>query len=323
MMIKRALTGIAILLVPALLSAAPQSENNTGWSFTENFQGTTNSLGLVTKANSTLAYRFNAHIQTYAGLPLYLVRQSATTTNDPSFMAGIGNAFTGVLLTVNPDVLHYTSDLALGAPTGDRSRGFSTGHATVNWTNTVSHTFGSITPYGSAGAGNTVSDTAFFVRPFTTNGLVGHLEGGALFDVGRHVTIGGSAYILRAHGSQEVVSKVETEKTQPVVTTPATTTPVNSATGTIPQTTQSALPGVTSLLPPALNPAKGLSVGKQTVLETQNVTTVTADDINDQGFSSWLSVRLTSASSLQIGYSRSESYQFNNLFFGIGFRAGH
>src|SRR5437773_615429 len=78
------------------------------------------------------------------------------------------------------DALSYSSTLELTAPTGDKARGFTTGRATADWTNRFSHKMDSFTPFGSAGLANTVSDTKFFVRPFTSLGMVVHFEGGAL-----------------------------------------------------------------------------------------------------------------------------------------------
>src|SRR5215831_16415995 len=128
---------IALLLAPTLLHSAAAPDDERGWWFSERFQGTSNSAGLVLKANSTAGYTVNNQVQVYSGLPVYFTRESASTTSGtPTFVNGIGNAFTGLLINAGNDSLKYSSDLVLTAPTGDRSRGFSTGHVTADWTNT-------------------------------------------------------------------------------------------------------------------------------------------------------------------------------------------
>ncbi len=212
-MIRKICLGVMVtgLLLPVLgYGAAPEEER--GWSFSQRFQGSSNAAGVVMKSNSTVGYDFNQYIQTYAGMPFYFARPKSS-----SFSSGPGNAFFGFLVNVNNDSLKYSSDLVATAPTGDQDRGFSTGHATVDWTNTFSKTLSSVTPFGSIGAANTVSDTSFFVRPFTSKGAVVHFEGGALFSVAPRFTLGASGYGLQASGEQQVVSKV-VKKTGTTVT---------------------------------------------------------------------------------------------------------
>ncbi len=301
---KYTIMTIALLLVPALLQAAAASDDERGWAFSQRFQGTSNSAGVVLKTNSTLGYAFNSHVKAYAGLPVYFTRESASTTTGPtSFVNGVGNAFTGLLISGKKESVDYSSDLQLTAPTGDRNRGFSTGHVTADWTNTFSHAFTLLTPYASIGAANTISDTSFFVRPFTSKGIVAHFEGGALLNVAPRVSIGASGYGVRAAGEQQIVSKVKK---------PVTIDTTNG--GTQVQNTVSSI-------------ANGLGLGngaaKQGVFETQYETISTADIANDHGLSTWLTLRPSSTTDLQIGYSRSMNYQLNSLFFGMGFRVGH
>jgi hypothetical protein len=272
-----------VLLLPAVLHGAAAGDEARGWSFAQRFQGSTNSAGVLLKSNSTLFYTFNQHIEVYGGVPVYFARQSAgATAASPSFMNGIGNVFAGLTLSAESAMLNFTSDLIATAPTGDRDRGFSTGHATVDWTNTLSRNFERITPFGSVGLANTVSDTAFFVRPFSSNGAIAHFETGALVAVMPRTSIGGSAYAVRATGEQQIVSKV---------------------------------------IPRSGRPS---TVGRQAkgVFETQTDVTGSAAIANDHGFSTWLTLRPSATSDIQIGYSRSVSYQLDSLFFGIGFRVG-
>jgi hypothetical protein len=237
---------------------------------------------------------------------VYFTRESSsnTTSGTTSFVNGIGNAFTGFRISANTESLKYSSDVMLTAPTGDRTRGFSTGHATVDWTNTFSHPSPVVTPYASAGLANTVSDTAFFVRPFTTNGAVAHFEGGALFKIANQLNAGASGYGVSAAGQQEIISKVLG----------------NSASQSNPQSSSSKVgtPSTVTKTPTAAGNGNG-----HNVFETMQQTVTTADADDDHGFSTWLSFKPNSRTDFQIGYSRSVAYQLNSLFFGVGFRSGH
>jgi hypothetical protein len=199
-------------------------------------------------------------------------------------MTGIGNAFLGFRAGVKSDAINFTSNLEFTAPTGDKSRGFSTGRVTADWTNTFSTKVSSLTPYGSVGIANTVSDTAFFVRPFTSLGLVGHFEGGATYDVLRAARIGASIYAVRGSGDQRVISKVFKRQTT---------------------TSTSGSPG---------NPKR--------VFETQSEVVSQAELVNDHGFSTWFGVSPRPEVDFHAGYSRSVNYDFNTLFFGVGFHVG-
>ena len=314
---KNNLIAIALLLVPAMLHAAA-SDDERGWWFSERFQGTSNAAGIVLKSNPAVGYTFNGHVQMYGGAPYYFTRQSAagSSSASTSFVNGVGNAFTGLLITAASDSFKYSSDLVVTAPTGDRTQGFSTGHVTADWTNTFSRPFSSFTPYGSDGVANTVSDTEFFVRPFTTNGAVLHFEGGALFKLASHLNAGASAYAVRAAGQQEIVSKV--------VEVPSSQSPQTSSSSTPPANGSSKNNGVLSTISQAAQSAGlGNGKGKQSIFETSHQTVTTADALDDHGFSTWLSVRPNSTVDFQIGFSRSVDYQLNSMFFGVGFRVGH
>jgi hypothetical protein len=269
-----------------------EAQENRGWSFSGTFSGSANSAGVVTKAEPVLGYRFNRHVSMYSGLPVYFVNLSpppSDVTASGGFMQGLGNAFLGFRLEANSEMLDYTSNLEFTAPTGDKSRGFSTGRMTVDWTNRFSRTFSSLTPFGSVGIANTVSDTSFFLRPFSSLGVVGHFEGGAAYDISPVVRVGASGYAVRGSGEQRVISRV-------IRDLPVTTTSV----------------------------ARGRdNLTLRNLFETQTETVSTAELVNDHGFSSWLGVTVTPEVDFHVGYSRSVNYDYNTIFFGIGFHIGH
>jgi hypothetical protein len=283
---------LVLVLVVVVVFPALAEQDGEGWTLSARFQGSSNSDGLILKADPTLGYSFNRHFQTYFGLPAYFVNESSTiqtqTASTNGFVSGLGNAYVGLRLGVDHDVVNYSSTLEGTAPTGDKAAGFSTGRATVDWTNRFSHTFSSVTPFASAGLANTVSDTSFFVRPFTSLGIVSHFDGGAKFRVSQLVDVGASAYLVRASGQQKIISKIF--KNTSTTTSSSGTTSAGS--------------------------------GKTRPFETGREVVGSADLVNDNGFSTWLAAHASSRMDFQIGYTRSAGYDLNTLFFGVGFRVG-
>ncbi len=316
---KRILLLITLLLMPVFLNAEGVTDGEQRWTFSQRFQGSSNSAGVVLKTDSTALYTFNNHIKGYGGFPIYFAQQKSSS-GAHQFMSGVGNVYGGFLVTAENSALRYSSDLVATAPTGDRSRGFSTGHPTVDWTNTFSHASTFVTPYASIGAANTISDTAFFVRPFSSHGFVAHFEAGALFDAARHVRLGASAYGVRAKGEQEIISKVVETPGGPDPLMLNSPLPGASQSGVLLNVTKNAGLGNTGLGNIVANTAKDRV---PPVFETKQETLAPAEVANDHGFSTWLTLRPASSTDLQIGYSRSVAYQFNSVFFGIGFHFSH
>jgi hypothetical protein len=280
------------LLITVAFALPVLAEDGQGWTFSGHFQGSSNSSGLVMKADPRLGYNFNRYVQTYMGVPFYMVNQSSSTlTSTPTvpprgFVNGIGNAYIGFRVGVGNPAVNYVSTLEATAPTGDKAEGFSTGRATVDWTNTFSHKFDSMAPFADIGVANTVSDTSFFVRPFSSLGLVTHFDGGATFDIAPFVSVGGLAYGVQASGQQRIFSKV--------IKRGSSATSTNQGPG-----------------------SKG-----NRVFETTPETVGSADLADDHGVSSWVSLHAGSNADFQVGYTRSLGYDLNTLFFGVKFRFG-
>jgi hypothetical protein len=302
---NRTLVMSALLLVSALGNVMAE-DNDSGWSFSQRFQGSSNAAGAVLKTNSTAIYSFNTHITAYGGFPVYFVKTASSGTSQ--FVNGLGNVFSGLVVTAgNSNSIYYSSNVLSTLPTGDAAHGFSTGHPTIDWTNTFSHSVGTVSPYASIGVANTISDTSFFVRPFSSQGVVSHFELGAVAGLTRTVSVGASAYGVRAAGEQQIDSKV--------IGKPASA-------GSSSQQSSSSQGGVLQ----NVSKGAGLNGGRNStppVFQTQQQTVGTAALANDHGLSTWVSLRPTPTTDFQFGYSRSMGYQLNSFFFGVGFRFGH
>jgi hypothetical protein len=278
-MSKRLLFVCLILLLSPSLALYAQEER--GWTFSGSFRGSSSSAGSILKLDPTLGYAFNPRLETYIGLPGYFVNKSATTSTTAGSVSGIGNAYVGVRMGIDTDEMNFVSNFVVTAPTGDRDKGFSTGRVTADWTNSFSKRLSSITPFADFGVANTVSDTAFFVRPFSSLGLVGHLDGGAIMSVAPLLDIGASLYSVRASGQQRIFSRVVSQSSS------------------------------------GRSQASGRG---NRVFETGGETVGTADIANDGGFSTWLSVRPHSRFGFDVGYTRSITYELNTVFFGTSVR---
>jgi hypothetical protein len=279
----RRLMFVLLLLWPA--SAWAQIDR-AGWSFNQHFQGGTNASGTILKSDSTVGYALDPYLNVYGGLPIYFTRPDLVVApgGQPKFLNGVGNLYIGVQTPIQSEVANYTSDVVLMLPTGSKDRGLNTGRLTFDWNNNFSRAFGPVAPFGNLGVGNTISDSLFFIRPFTSLGLIGHFEGGAALRVTPNLEITGSAYSVRAAGTQRIISRVVDR-------------------------------------PFVRGPGPGLGRSGR-VFETTPEVRVPGDLVNDHGFASWVNVTVQPELDFQVGFGRSFPYDYDSLFFGVGYSFG-
>ena len=309
-MLERTL--IALLLLSASLAAQnpePQSSSR-GFTFEGRVLGTSSSLGSVTRLDTAAGYIFGPHWSADFGVPFYFLNPSGSTqaamgSNDTQ---GLGNVYGQIRLTLANPVLNYVSTITGTAPTGDRNKGLSTGHATVDWSNYFDHGIGHLTPFGEVGLANAASDTQFFVRPYTSYGFVAHAQGGARYRLARWLTAGASGYLLEPSGQQTVISRVTTIHSSSVLP-PAVNSVVNGVGNSIGKGVGNIGNGV------------GNTVGlTKRVFETQTVTTGPAGIARDYGLSTWLLFPVTPKFDFYGGYTRSTRFDLDTVFFGMDFR---
>src|SRR5262249_12254999 len=160
---------------------------------TEGFSGALNSDdSKVFKLDTNVGYDFNKHFGIFAGMPFYIanlqstvtqVNGNTTTTMQDVTNNGIGNAYFGMAMHAPNDTLDYSSTITLAAPTGSTSKGLSSGRANADWNNRLEHSFNRFSPFFEGGLSNSVPDSGLFTRPFTSLGLLTHLEEGADFEI--------------------------------------------------------------------------------------------------------------------------------------------
>ena len=275
-----------ILLLPILARAQSTTSTNPvigkqeeekGYELYETFGGSFNGQGDVLSLDTQTGYRFNPHFGLMAGIPVYFVRDSSSVTGSGSSSTnnGIGDFYLGPEFWASNDVVNYASSVIVTAPTGDTSRGLSTGRATVDWNNHFDHQFDRLRPFGEAGIGNTIPNIGF-ARPFTTLGFVSHLEGGASYKLNDIFSVGASAYGILPAGQQKVFSKL-----------------FRKGAG-----------------------GKAFSHGR--VFDLASETTGPASLTREGGFSTWVGASPTRLVDMELGYTRSVTYDLNTVYFEVG-----
>jgi len=258
--------------------------DETGFTSSLEFGGTTNSAGQVYVLDSSIGYAFTQHFGMDFGVPIYFVKASSSTTGSTSG-SGVGNPSVDLRWKYPHSSVNYTTVLTGSAPLGDRSLGLSTGHATFDWTNRFDHGFNQVTPFFEAGFSNTTSDSRVFVRPYTTFGLNSHFRGGAEIDIWKFISAGAAGYEIAPFGNQTVFSRV--------------VGPSRSAgTGT----------------------GSGATHGRS--FNAGHQTTGPASIASDNGFSTWVDASLNKYMDAELGYTRSVHYDLNSVSFSFGFNVG-
>lgn len=179
-------------------------------------QGTSNQAGLVSKLDNNIGYNVNRYFSADLGLPIYIIYPSTgkmASVLGGSQRSGIGNLYLDLRFTLAKPVVNFLSYVTVAAPTGDRKQGFSTGRVTWDWHNHFYRSFGRLTPFANAGIADTILDSPFYLRPFSSLGTVGHFEGGATFAVWKDLSAGGSFYAIVPSGDQQVISKLSGKQT--------------------------------------------------------------------------------------------------------------
>lgn len=287
--------------------AGAAGSGDSGFTLYESYQGSSNALGQVTRLNTAIGYKFNQYFSVDAGLPVYFVHASdSSVQNGAKSGNGVGNVFVDLYLTLNNPILTYESRLTGTAPTGDKDLGLTTGRATIDWNNYFGRDFGRVRPFANIGLANTVSDTPYFVRPFSTLGTVGHFEGGASLGLFRLVRVSASLYDILPTGSQKVYSRL------------------------VPRGTASAGAQITALRAPQnTGPSGGQGTGSgnqgatagsnRQGFEIQSLTVGSSALTRDNGYSGWLNISPVRNVFLHAGYTRSVVYRLDTFWFGIGF----
>jgi hypothetical protein len=75
---------------------------------------------------------------------------------------------------------------------------------TFDWDNHFAHGFDRLTPFLDVGVANSVPDTRFLHRPYTSLGPLTHFEGGSELDLGDKFSVSASGYYILPWGAQQI-----------------------------------------------------------------------------------------------------------------------
>ena len=271
---------------PTPAATGPAKDNPGGFTpgitLGAKFEGSYSSDGGVYDLGSALGYNFSRHFGVDLGVPFYFVSSpTSIKKNDPGAASGIGvgSFFTDLRWNYPNKSLDYSSAVHLTAPTGDKKKGFSIGHATWNQTNHLDHAFGDFSPFLDAGVGNTIMDTKFFHRPFMTYGYNAQFNGGVEYDPGKF-SFSVAAYDVAPWGNQTVISRVFR---------------CGSA-----------------------KCSSGAPTKDRKSFTTSNVSTGGADLVRDNGYNAGIDYKPVGYLDFEFDYSRSVPLQLNSYSFGIG-----
>ncbi len=270
----------SIGLSPAVFAQSKQ-DSGEGLIWYEGLTGTSSSLGTVSRFDSTLGYHFNHHFSLDFGAPILFVQASSSATATSLRSAtGIGDIYTDLRLTLRNPLVNFVSNVRGTVPTGSTQYGFSSGRATADWSDHFDRAFGHVTPFVDLGVANTVPDSAYFVRPYTTLGLTGHFDVDVSIRILPLLNFRASAYAIEPSGQQKLFSKFLNRQMEP------TGNPRASHSGRVFQTTPE-------------------TIGS-------------ADIARDRGFSLGFDSSPFQLVDLAVGYTHSTSFSLNTVYFGVG-----
>jgi hypothetical protein len=269
---------------PALAQdTLPTSKEKHGLTLYEKFEGSTSAGADVFDMNTSIGYDFNRFLGMDLGVPVYFVTPPSTSRLIASQSNGLGNAYMDVRLTLNTPLFDLTSTPSAAFPTGDTSKGFSTGHVAFNWDNEIERSFGRFTPFVDVDPGNGLNSitnayTRVIQRPFITLGkeveFIGGLDVNLLGPFGVRV----DAYDVEPWGQQQVLSRILKKNTVTV---------------------------------------KGVSHNRYYAVTS--ITNGSADLVKDNGYDAALDATLKHFVLLEIGYDYSVHYASGTVFFSAGF----
>ena len=116
----------------------------------------------------------------------------------------MGNPYVGLRYSRKGPLLDFSTSLNGAVPVASSAKGLSTGRVTFDWDNHFAHGFGLFTPFFDVGFANSVPDTRFLHRPYTSLGKLAHFEGGSELDLGDKFSVSASGYYILPWGPQQI-----------------------------------------------------------------------------------------------------------------------
>jgi hypothetical protein len=291
---------VFIAAVIGLAQNVPASANAAGWYGAFNLGVSHDGDGWNNELGSTLGYDIDRHWAVETGVPMYFVAPSSsltsstsattTTASSSDSYAALGDAFARLKYDPHWKAARYNTSLTATAPTGSRTHGISSGHATWNWGNKLETDMWRVSPYVQASLANSLANSMNFQRAFTTYGFISEQKAGLSFDVFKGVSIEGSYYNVAPLADQTVYSHVRGK---------------GQGSGN------------------AVLASNGQGKGNGRSFEDNAVISGSSSLTKDHGFGAGISANPRKNIDWSFDYTRSAAYQMNTLSTTIGYRFGH
>ncbi len=263
---------------------------------------------------STVGYNFSKSFGLEVGIPVYFLNPSSSLAGGTR-TSGLSNVFVVARMTLENPLLKSISTLTGTAPSGDTSKGLSTGRATFEWSNRFEHEFDRFTPFIDLGVGNSVADYRNFRRPYISLGKVAHFEGGSDFGLGPlTLTLAGFADV--PWGQQKVYSRLV-----PRAPSSGGLTATGLSAGTLGGfgNANASAPGSQTKASKTFRPgATRTGTPRKGGFEADSQTVGGPDLTRDNGAIASLSATVKGVD-LDLGYTYSAPFHLNTVSFGIGF----
>lgn len=186
---------------------AKPAASQKGFTWVESYEGSGDSSGWISDVNSTAGYNFGEHFGVYFGVPYYLFHPSTTKTGLTA-ASGLGNPYLGFNVSKKLSLVNFSTGINASAPiSSSKKDGLSTGRVTFDWSNHIDHDFGFVKPFATFGVANSVPDSRYFFRPYTSLGKLAHFEIGPEFDLGDKFSVTISGYDIAPWGTQKIFSR--------------------------------------------------------------------------------------------------------------------
>src|SRR5260370_21981554 len=191
------LAGSCLLAVSALGEAMPAVPSNTaveekGVTLTETYEGSADTDVFISDINSSAGYVFNPHFSINMGVSYLFINPSTSKTGTTS-ASGMGNPSLGFRYSTKGPMLDFSTAVNGAFPVASSAKWLSTGRVTFDWDNHFAHGFDLFTPFFDVGVANSVPDTRFLKRPYTSLDTLAHFEGGSELDLGDKFSYSASA----------------------------------------------------------------------------------------------------------------------------------
>jgi hypothetical protein len=185
---------------------------NQGMNAYSTFEGSGSSSGAIFDMNNMVGYDFNAALGFDVGVPFYFVAPPAQP-GVASTAAGVGNFYLDGRMTLESHVVDYLPTATVTFPTGNTSKGLSTGSVTYDLDSRFQHDFGVWTPFFDVDVGNSLDNTnnpdvRVIRRPFLTLGKVAQFKAGPEVHITERIILSADYYRVVPWGPQTVISRV-------------------------------------------------------------------------------------------------------------------